>query len=1740
MMNNDMTTSTRKKVNKEWGIEEERYARTAPGFTKRKLRKRDTLPIIFVLAMLVVLAIGGWRSSAKADGTPTLSIEIPAYVTGTTGEPATAIYGSPAPNIKTRAIIEHPLTENVEYSSIAYTWYAYDAVGQTRDDAVEVSSILDLNNCSTVPVSTDVLSDKYYYCVATVTQTVSAEGEDPVVTNLDPVETAPIRVTVSPKPVTISNIVINKTYDGTTSATIPTKTITGVEGSVLDVTINGVISYDANDVYVSPGVTVSYPDKNAEENKNLIVSGTFALNGAKASCYELTTQPAVTGTISPKGLTISSGIVAADKVYDKTTSAVLSLSDNSTLTDQLETGDTVTLSGTGTFASANASASPQTVSFTSGDLVLGGADAANYVIETLGQTETTATISRKEVTVSGITGVDKAFDDNTSASLNCDNAVFTGKLAGDTLIVSATGTFADKNIGEDKTVNISGITLSGASADNYVLASSGHQTTTTATIYSSVSPTVTITGEYTYQGSAITPSYTVKVGDTTLHAGTDYTALLSDNINAGDNTGTLVIKAVSGSLYRFDDKTVHFSIAKAPVTAASVNLAASTLTYNGSEQTKTVTSVSVYGVALDSGKWSIVNNSNKATDAGDHTITIDISGDPNVEDGSVTKEFSVAPKEVTVPSGIVAIPKTYDGNSSIDVDASSATIEGNVDGANLSAIATGHLRTYSAGTNDVVIDSIVLDGAKKDNYVLASSGNQTTTTVDIAPKALTPTVTVTTATYNGSAQEPAISVRDGSILLTTDDYTVSYSNNTNAGNASDENPPVVVVTRKNGSNYTFAQISQPFTINKKTVTISGITAQDKDYDRTDEATLVYTGVVFDGKETGDILTLTASGRFSNYNAGSRTVSITNPVLAGRDADNYVLASSDNQATASATIRPIEVTVPSGIVARNKPYDGNTTATLICTSAVISGIINPDDVGVSATGTFDSADIGSRTVTISGLTLTGNDKGNYVLASSGNQSTTTASITDTVLTPTITVASGSVYTGSAITPAVTVKVGTSTLVKDTDYTLSYSNNINAGTTARVTVTRKAGSSYNFSETSTEYFTINKCPVTVSGISTVGSVTYDTDLSASDALVTTGVQFKHAETGVVINDSNLRIASVTASFTNKNVNTNNTADNITISGITLSDSSKDNYSVTSYPGSCRVLITPKDITSQLAVSTGGPYTYTGKTIKPTVTVTYSGTTISSSTYTNSLSSETVKDAGSYPFTIQSNGTGNYTFTYSGTVSVGKSTAVPKAPKSTMTISSITTDPDSLLKSNTGWEWTTTPDFSKLKKAGESVTATARYTGTGEESYEDSAKSVSVTITLKSDVKDTSGGSTKKTTGSGTGTTGSGSRTGTSSSKTSTSTGTSSRTGSTSSRTSSSSSSSGSTSSRTGSSARNSSGSASGTGSNTTATEAKPPFVEGAPDLSGWETIAEKLLATAIGDSLPVYMNGSSLVPSSLLNGLKGRNVTLVLDMGNSIKWNINGACISQDLNDDLDFAITTNTRNIPTELVDMVSAGDYKMQLHLDHNGDFMVAPILTLNLGANNAGLYANLFYFNESANALEYVTADEISEDGTASLTFTHASDYVIIVDKEILANVAVHLDKPAVETTTIDDSAEKTTDNNLISNIADPNSTQAFVQSQPMEENKTPKSAAVARRIVSPEAKSGLRVFWILLILIAVLVGVNTFLFMNRDELKASASSRASKKALAKSSSRAAAVNGQKNLKKVQKANNKKFKKYL
>src|SRR5204863_282288 len=138
------------------------------------------------------------------------------------------------------------------------------------------------------------------------------------------------------------------------------------------------------------------------------------------------------------------------QAYDRTTAATLDTSSAALM--GVASGDTVTLAtggATGTFASA-AVGTNKTV--TVSGLTIGEADAGNY---TLTQPTTTADITAKALTVTGVTASNKGYDRTTSATVNAGSAALVGALPVYTVTLAtggATGTFASAAVGTNKTV----------------------------------------------------------------------------------------------------------------------------------------------------------------------------------------------------------------------------------------------------------------------------------------------------------------------------------------------------------------------------------------------------------------------------------------------------------------------------------------------------------------------------------------------------------------------------------------------------------------------------------------------------------------------------------------------------------------------------------------------------------------------------------------------------------------------------------------------------------------------------------------------------------------------------------------------------------------------------------------------------------------------------------------------------------------------------------------------------------------------------------------------------------------------------------------------------------------------------------------------------------------------------------------------------------------------------------------
>lgn len=144
---------------------------------------------------------------------------------------------------------------------------------------------------------------------------------------------------------------------------------------------------------------------------------------------------------------------------------------------------------------------------------------------------------------------------------------------------------------------------------------------------------------------------------------------------------------------------------------------------------------------------------------------------------------------------------------------------------------------------------------------------------------------------------------------------------------------------------------------------------------------------------------------------------------------------------------------------------------------------------------------------------------------------------------------------------------------------------------------------------------------------------------------------------------------------------------------------------------------------------------------------------------------------------------------------------------------------------------------------------------------------------------------------------------------------------------------------------------------------------------------------------------------LSAIRGQDIDVVLSMGNSISWTINGRNIVADEANGIDMGVKVNTGNIPSEILSLAAGANENntiLEISLHHDGPFDFSPILTVNTAIDNAGRTGNLFYYNPDSKALEFVDSAKISETGDISFTFSHASDYAIIISDESMQEIGV------------------------------------------------------------------------------------------------------------------------------------------
>ena len=140
-------------------------------------------------------------------------------------------------------------------------------------------------------------------------------------------------------------------------------------------------------------------------------------------------------------------------------------------------------------------------------------------------------------------------------------------------------------------------------------------------------------------------------------------------------------------------------------------------------------------------------------------------------------------------------------------------------------------------------------------------------------------------------------------------------------------------------------------------------------------------------------------------------------------------------------------------------------------------------------------------------------------------------------------------------------------------------------------------------------------------------------------------------------------------------------------------------------------------------------------------------------------------------------------------------------------------------------------------------------------------------------------------------------------------------------------------------------------------------------------------------------ATFVPAQILEAAREKEATVVLDMGD-YSWIINGKDVKDGELESIDLEVILDTKAIPTETVDALAGDKPTRQLSLIHEGDFDFKAVLKIEVGVEYAGKIGKLYYYN-AENELEYITSDEIDAEGYAELEFSHASDYVVVMEEQ-------------------------------------------------------------------------------------------------------------------------------------------------
>lgn len=475
-------------------------------------------------------------------------------------------------------------------------------------------------------------------------------------------------------------------------------------------------------------------------------------------------------------------------------------------------------------------------------------------------------------------------------------------------------------------------------------------------------------------------------GDTVAEADIKYTkdgdnTVTGNPKDAGTYTASITVGGVTASV----TYTIRQAVPQAGDFAFSPP---DTLTYDGSARTAAVAArAGIAGMGAVTVKYFKNGAETEPKDAGDYTVKVSVAEGANynattddltTDDwkftiGKATQTITVPTDKTIVKDGIAEDISDWATVAGVTGGSAPGTLSYTPDGSYTGVALEGNQLTVDSSVATGTTITIKVTAAETDNYNAAEE----TFTVIVVDKA-TADVTITglpgTVTYGQEFTLAASQTGDTTSANKkwTWDYDQEYFKQVGP-NANTEaitlqaikaGTPTkgITATYESGTHKGSATVNA--VVEKKEVTVSGITAANKEYNGNNTATVNASGATITGKVDGDKLTITATGTFADADAGeNKTVTLTLGTLGGADSANYTLATAGNQTETKANITAKDVSI-SAVTVSDKDYSGNANATVA--SVTITGVSGALSMGTDfdvTSATFPDADADTANVDV---------------------------------------------------------------------------------------------------------------------------------------------------------------------------------------------------------------------------------------------------------------------------------------------------------------------------------------------------------------------------------------------------------------------------------------------------------------------------------------------------------------------------------------------------------------------------------------------------------------------------------------------------------------------------------------------------------------------------------------------------------------------------------------------------------